>query len=84
MVVTCRHRDRLGGEGRYGIGAGLVVDVQVGIGASLAVEAGWAVEGIGAGPVADVQVDVGTSLAVEAGRAVDGTEADSAEVTGRG
>ncbi|GGK64291.1 hypothetical protein GCM10010094_26560 [Streptomyces flaveus] len=73
-----------GGEGRYGIGAGLVVDVQVGIGTSLAVEAERAVDGIGAGPVADVQVDVGTSLAVEAGRAVDGIEADSAEVTGRG
>jgi hypothetical protein len=71
-----------GGEGRYGIGAGLVVDVQVGT--SLAVEAGRAVDGIGTGPVADVQVGIGTSLAVEAERAVDGIEADSAEVTGRG
>jgi len=35
-----------GGEGRYGIGAGVVVDVQVGIGTSLAVEAGRAVDGI--------------------------------------
>ncbi|MFE0382424.1 hypothetical protein ACFW1M_44310 [Streptomyces inhibens] len=36
-----------GGEGRYGIGTGRVVDVQVGIGAFVALGTGRGVDGIG-------------------------------------